>query len=144
MTVRLVYDGQHTYEFSGTGYEPIGELLHEQMPLEKDKLTMLQQCLRIGLLCNESDVYEENGEYKVEGDPTEGALIVAAMKAGLKPEEERENYPQIAIIPFESDRGYMATLHTHGKKKFVFVKGSLDGLLNICTECMIERGTAEK
>ncbi len=137
MTVRLVYDGQHTYEFSGTGYEPIGELLHEQMPLEKDKLTMLQQCLRIGLLCNESDVYEENGEYKVEGDPTEGALIVAAMKAGLKPEEERENYPQIAIIPFESDRGYMATLHTHGKKKFVFVKGSLDGLLDICTECMI-------
>ncbi|NIO20846.1 MAG: cation-transporting P-type ATPase, partial [Candidatus Aenigmarchaeota archaeon] len=81
MTVRLVYDGEHTYEFTGTGYEPRGELLHEKMPLEKDRLIMLKQCLRIGLLCNESDVYEEDGQYKVDGDPTEGALIVAAMKA---------------------------------------------------------------
>ena len=137
MTVRLVYDGEHTYEFSGTGYEPRGELLHELMPVEAEKLTMLQQCFRIGLLCNESDVYEENGEYKVDGDPTEGALIVSAMKAGLDPEEERKNHPQIAMIPFESERGYMATLHTYGKKKFIFVKGSLDGLLNICTTCMI-------
>jgi Ca2+-transporting ATPase len=144
MTVRLVYDGVHTYEFSGTGYEPKGELLHEQMPIEADRLTMLQQCFRIGLLCNESDVYEENGEYRVDGDPTEGALIVAAMKAGLKPEEERANYPQTAMIPFESDRGYMATLHTYGKKKFVFVKGSLDGLLDICTECMISEELQKK
>ncbi len=137
MTVRLVYDGEHTYEFTGSGYEPRGVLLHEKMPLEEDRLAMLKQCLRIGLLCNESDLYEENGQYKVDGDPTEGALIVAAMKAGLKPEEERENYPQTAIIPFESDRGYMATLHTYGKKKFIFVKGALDGLLDICTECMM-------
>ncbi len=137
MTVRLVYDGQHTYEFSGTGYAPQGELRHEQMPVETESLKMLQECFRIGLLCNESDVYEDNGEYRVEGDPTEGALIVSAMKAGLNPEEERKNYPQIAMIPFESERGYMATLHTVGKKKIVFVKGSLDGLLNICTKCMI-------
>ncbi len=139
MTVKLVFDGEHTYEFTGTGYEPRGELLHEMMPVEEDKLAMLRQCLRIGLLCNESDLYEEDGQYKVDGDPTEGALIVAAMKAGLKPEEEREDYPQAAIIPFESERGYMATLHKHknSNKKFVFVKGSLDGLLDICTECMI-------
>lgn len=138
MTVRLVYDGEHTYEVTGTGYEPVGELLHEKMPLEQDKLTTLRQCFRIGLLCNESDLYEENGQYKVDGDPTEGALIVSAIKSGLKPEEERENYLQMAIIPFESHRGYMATLHKHGNKKFVFVKGSLDKLLDICTECMLD------
>jgi Ca2+-transporting ATPase len=73
----------------------------------------------------------------VDGDPTEGALIVSAMKAGLKPEEEREKYSQAAIIPFESERGYMATLHKHGNKKYIFVKGSLDGLLDICTECLV-------
>jgi Ca2+-transporting ATPase len=137
MTVRLMFDGEHTYEFTGTGYEPIGELLHEKMPLKKDTLKVLQHCLRIGLLCNESDVYEEEGQYKVDGDPTEGALIVSAMKVGLKPEEERDKYPQIGIIPFESDRGYMATLHKHGNKKYIFVKGSLDGLLDICTECLV-------
>jgi Ca2+-transporting ATPase len=137
MTVRLVYDGEHTYEVTGTGYEPKGEVLHEKMPLRRDELHMLQQCFRIGLLCNEADLYEEDNQYKVDGDPTEGALIVSAMKAGLKPEEERKKYPLLATIPFESERGYMANLHKHGNKKYIFVKGSLDGLLDICTECMI-------
>jgi len=137
MTVRLLYDGEHTYELTGTGYEPKGELLHEKMPVEANELEMLRQVFRIGLLCNESDVYEKDGQYRVHGDPTEGALIVAAGKAGLNPEEERARYPQLAIIPFESERGYMATLHKHGDKKLIFVKGSLDGLLDICSECMI-------
>ncbi|MDH4232189.1 MAG: HAD-IC family P-type ATPase [Nitrospirota bacterium] len=137
MTVRLLYDGAHTYELTGTGYEPEGELLHEKMPVEAEELEMLRQVFRIGLLCNESDVYEKDGQYRVQGDPTEGALIVAALKAGLSPEEERARFPQLALIPFESERGYMATLHTHGDRKFIFVKGSLDGLLDICTECMI-------
>ncbi|UCE78959.1 MAG: HAD-IC family P-type ATPase [Nitrospiraceae bacterium] len=137
MTVRLVYDGEHTYEVTGTGYEPAGEILHEKMSLNRDKLTMLQQCFRIGLLCNESDLYEEDGQFKVDGDPTEGALIVAAVKSGLNPEEERKKYSQLATIPFESERGYMANLHKYGDKKFIFVKGSLDRLLDICTECMI-------
>lgn len=137
MTVRLVYDGAHTYELTGTGYEPKGTVLHEQIPVEAGELEMLQQVFRIGLLCNESGLYEEEGAYRVDGDPTEGALIVSAMKAGLAPDREREKFPQIAIIPFESERRYMATLHRHGPKKFVFVKGSLDRLLDICSECTI-------
>ncbi|UCG79474.1 MAG: HAD-IC family P-type ATPase [Nitrospirota bacterium] len=137
MTVRLVYDGLHTYELTGTGYRPEGKVLHEQIPVEPETLQMLQQVFRIGMLCNESDLYEENGEYHVDGDPTEGALFVSAIKAGLNPELERESYEQISIIPFESERQYMATLHKKGDRKYVFVKGSLDRLLDICTECMI-------
>jgi magnesium-transporting ATPase (P-type) len=137
MTVRLFYDGERTYEITGSGYQPKGEILLDKIPVGADKLEMLHHVFRIGLLCNESDVYEEYGQYKVEGDPTEAALIVAAMKAGLNPEEERRQYPQLAIIPFESDRGYMATLHQHNGKKVVFAKGSLERLLDICTECMV-------
>jgi Ca2+-transporting ATPase len=111
MTVRLISDGDKTYEVTGIGYEPKGEILREQMPIEKSEAKNLLQVLRIGLLCNESNIYEEEGHYEVDGDPTEGALIVSAMKAGLNQEGERESYPQIAIIPFESERGYMATLH---------------------------------
>ncbi len=138
MTVRLIYDGQHTYEVTGSGYEPKGEILHEKLPAKTNELRDLQYVLRIGLLCNESNIYRENGEYKVDGDPTEGALIVAAMKAGLNPVEERESYPEIAILPFESERGYMATLHKHADKKFIFVKGAPERVLDMCTDCLID------
>ncbi|NIQ17779.1 MAG: hypothetical protein GTN43_03135 [Candidatus Aenigmarchaeota archaeon] len=64
--------------------------MHEKIPVNKDELKGLLEILRIGVLCNESNVYEEDGQYKVDGDPTEAALIVSAIKAGLNPEEERE------------------------------------------------------
>lgn len=132
MTVKLVYDGRHTYEVEGSGYEPAGEIFFEGMPVEDADRERLAHFLRIGLLCNESDVYEEDGQYKVDGDPTEGALIVSAMKGGLRPEEEKESYRQAAIIPFESDRGYMATLHEHDGKKVLFVKGAFEKVLDMC------------
>jgi Ca2+-transporting ATPase len=137
MTVRLIYDGIHAYEVTGSGYDPRGEILYEKIPVTKKEMKDLIKVLRIGLLCNESEIYEEEGRYKVEGDPTEGALIVSAIKAGLDPEEEKKQYPQIAMIPFESERGYMATLHSHRGKKFIFVKGAPEKLLDMCNECML-------
>jgi Ca2+-transporting ATPase len=134
MTVKLIYDGKHTYEVEGSGYEPEGEILHEGMPVEAKDMKHLMHVLRIGLLCNESNVYEEEGQYKVDGDPTEGAMIVSATKAGLKTEEEKEKYQQIAIIPFESERGYMATLHRHRGKNLIFVKGAPEKVLDMCIE----------
>ncbi len=144
MTVSLIYNGEHTYEVKGTGYSPQGEILHEMMPVHGKELRDVQQVLRIGLLCNESSIYQENDFYKVDGDPTEGALIVSAIKGGLDPEAEKSHYAQLAMIPFESERGYMATLHKHGGKRYVFVKGSLDGLLDICSTCMLDEALRKK
>lgn len=138
MTVRLIYDGEHTYEVTGSGYEPKGEILHEKLPLRAQERKNLEEVLRIGLLCNESDIYEENGLYKVDGDPTEGALIVSAVKAGLDPEEERQKYPQISILPFESEHGYMATLHKCEGRNLVYVKGTPENVLDMCTDCLID------
>ena len=138
MTVKLVYDGEKIYELEGSGYDPKGEILEEGRPVKAEADHQLALLFRIGLLCNESQVYEEDGSYKVDGDPTEGALIVAAMKAGLNLDEERERFPQLFIIPFESDRGYMATLHRHGDRNLVFVKGAPEKLLDICSECRFE------
>jgi Ca2+-transporting ATPase len=135
MTVKVVHDGEHVFEVTGTGYDPSGEVLHEWLPITEQERRDLFQNLRIGMLCNESNIYEENGEHKVDGDPTEGALIVAAMKSGLRMEDERKHYPQVAMIPFESDRGYMATLHRHGGKKYIFVKGGPERVLELCTAC---------
>jgi Ca2+-transporting ATPase len=132
MTVKLVYDGAHVYEVTGSGYDPKGEIIHEGRRVEPKEFSDLERLLRIGLLCNESETYEEEGQYKIGGDPTEGALIVSAMKAGFSVEEEKEQYPQTAIIPFESERGYMATLHHHGSQRLIFVKGAPEKVLGMC------------
>lgn len=144
MTVRLIYDGFHTFEVTGTGYEPNGAIVHESMPLKSAELENVRQLCRIGLLCNESDIYEEEGVFKVKGDPTEGALIVSAIKIGLNPVQEREKYPQLKILPFESERGYMATLHQHGDRRLIFVKGAPEHVLEMCTECMLGEGFRAK
>jgi Ca2+-transporting ATPase len=138
MTVRLAYDGRAIYAITGTGYEPEGKIFEEGRQIHAEADPHLTMMFRIGLLCNESDIYFEEDHYRVDGDPTEGALIVSAMKAGLNPEEERDQYPQIAIIPFESDRGYMATIHRRGDHNLVFVKGAPEKLLDICSECRFE------
>ncbi|MEW6184861.1 MAG: HAD-IC family P-type ATPase [Thermodesulfobacteriota bacterium] len=135
MTVKEVFAGDHVYELTGEGYDPKGEILSEWLAVDSELEAELKMVFRIGLLCNESDVYEEDGVYKVDGDPTEGALIVSALKAGLDTEKERASYPQLDIIPFESDRGYMATLHEQGGKKWMFVKGAPEKLFDICSTC---------
>ena len=133
MTVKLIYDVLHIHEVRGSGYVPKGEILHEGMTLDTREEKQLEQVLRIGALCNESSVYEDEGLYKVDGDPTEGALVVSAMKGGIRVEEEKERYWQLGIIPFESERGYMATLHRCGNKKYIFVKGAPENILSMCS-----------
>lgn len=137
MTVKLIYDGKHIYEVTGSGYEPKGEMLHDGIPVEAREEKNLMHVLRIGFLCNESSVYEEDGRYKVDGDPTEGALIVSAMKAQLSVEEEKEKYQQMAIIPFESERGFMSTLHRHRGKKFIFAKGAPEKMFDMCDQSVV-------
>ena len=86
MTVKVVYDGEHVFDLTGSGYDTTGEILHEWVVAKEEERQQLFMCFRIGLLCNESSLFEEDGETKVDGDPTEGALIVSAVKAGLQPE----------------------------------------------------------
>lgn len=136
MTVKLIYDGEQIYEVEGSGYEPKGGFLHEGLHVKAGDKKYLLQVLSIGLLCNESNLYEEDGNYKVDGDPTEGALIVSAVKAGLNLEDEKEKYQQIAIIPFESERSYMATLHRRRGKKMIFVKGAPEKIIDMCAKDM--------
>ncbi len=138
MTVTRVFDGRRIFEVTGSGYDPHGEVLEAGRRIHAEADADLATVFRIGLLCNESDVYEENGHYKIDGDPTEGALIIAAMKAGLNPEVEREKYPQLFVIPFESERGYMSTLHRQGDRNIIMVKGAPERLLDICAACRFE------
>jgi len=140
MTVKHIYDGAHVYEVTGSGYDPTGEILAEWLKVKPSDQDSVRKVLRIGLLCNESKILREDGAYIVQGDPTEGALIVAAMKAGLDPEQEHRSYRQLAIIPFESERSYMATLHEHAGKKVIFIKGAPEKVISMCSACMAGDG----
>ncbi|KPJ98472.1 MAG: ATPase, partial [Desulfobacterales bacterium SG8_35] len=130
MTVKLVFDGLRTYEISGIGYEPVGSITHEGEQVDIASCPELAQTLRIGQLCNEANLYQEDGEYRIDGDPTEGALIVSAIKGGLQVEEEQLRYPQLWIVPFESERGFMATLHEIEGRKIIFVKGAPEKIIH--------------
>jgi len=130
MTVRLIFDGIRTYEVTGVGYEPSGIISHEAQQVDMTTCGELEYTLRIGMLCNEANLYQENGEYRIDGDPTEGALIVSAIKGGLQVEEEQAKYPQLGIVPFESERGFMATLHDVAGKKIIFVKGAPEKIIH--------------
>ncbi|GAB4482456.1 MAG: cation-transporting P-type ATPase [Thermodesulfovibrionales bacterium] len=139
MTVSLIHVGNSVYSVTGTGYKPEGEVFHNGVRADMDANRHLTEVLRIGLLCNESALYEEDGEWKIDGDPTEGALIVSAIKGGLKAEEERERHPRTAMIPFESERGYMATLHRHGRERILYVKGAPEKIIEMCSASLSGR-----
>ncbi|MCX8173230.1 MAG: HAD-IC family P-type ATPase [Thermoplasmata archaeon] len=134
MTVKSVYAAGKIYEVTGSGYNLDGKFLLGGREIEPGREETLLTVLRIGLLCNESNLKEENGNYSVDGDPTEGALLISAMKAGLKLEEERRKFSLLSLIPFESERGYMATLHGSHEGNIIFIKGAPEKVLGFCAK----------
>ncbi|MDD5468848.1 MAG: HAD-IC family P-type ATPase [Anaerolineales bacterium] len=112
MTVRELRLGDRSIQVSGAGYEPRGEFLiqHERLDPQADPHLLL--ALHAGLLCNNAALDEDGtGQWSVVGDPTEGALIVAAIKAGIDPQVEQEAYPRVDEVPFDSRERRMATIH---------------------------------
>jgi cation-transporting P-type ATPase F len=136
MTVTRIWAGGSSWELTGTGYDPAGEVRlpgSEEFPGKQPIPEALRACLICGLLCSDAEIREEDGTWRLQGDPTEGALVTAARKAGLSPEQERGRSPRLDTIPFESERQYMATLHERGGgPRQVFVKGSIEAVLSRC------------
>jgi len=132
MTVRRIWVPGAELEVTGTGYSPQGSLLLHGQPAALADVPGLEETLGIGLLCNESSLVEQAGLYRVSGDPTEGALIVSARKAGLDEALQARRLPLAATLPFESERGYMATLHRTATGSLLLVKGGHDRLLELC------------
>ena len=100
----------------------------------------LHQTLLTGVLANEADAYRADGRLEVTGDPTEAALLVAAMAAGIEPEETRSAYRSVAEIPFESERRYSASLRALHDRHVLFVKGAPERLAEMCTRMLPDDG----
>lgn len=136
MTVQALYAGGQNYTVSGAGYNPGGEILFNQAIATLNPA--LLECLKAGVLCNDSQLEIKNGKWEVVGDPTEGALIAAAQKAGLT--QEMLEMPRLDSIPFESQFQYMATLHRTNLNNTIYVKGSVETILDRCQQMFDAEG----
>ena len=133
MTVTNIFCGGESYEVTGNGYEPKGDLFKDGERLDSCN-NNLNEVLKAGYLCNESYLVRKDGHYEISGDPTEGALIVSSIKCGWDEHKLNKSYPRVDILPFESDRQYMGTINTDvsNNQNYIYLKGSIEVLLSIC------------
>jgi Ca2+-transporting ATPase len=141
MTVRKVVTASGSVTFEGTGYAPEGEVAREDGGVIDVTLRVeLERALAVAERANNATIRQKDGKWIVEGDPTEGALIVAARKAGLSSETLAERLPRVSEIPFSSERKLMSTIHhdtEQADRALVFAKGAPDVLLARCTRELV-------
>ena len=145
MTVKKIFTANNLYDVEGNGYAPEGQLLYEGKRLGEVLPFPLKEILLAGLLCNDSRLIQEENLWRIEGDPTEGALITVAGKAGLTPDKAKADTPRLDEIPFESERQFMATLHDtkNDDENIIYVKGAVEKILDACSnDIYIEEGRA--
>jgi cation-transporting ATPase F len=133
MTVQEIYAGGEFYEVTGAGYDPSGAIQQGGKSVVPEKHPALMACLRAGLLCNDAILIRENGGARVEGDPTEAALIVAAEKAGMLHDDTHRELSRLDAIPFESEHQFMATLHRGKEGHIIYKKGALEHVVGQCS-----------
>jgi len=137
MTVQRIYVDDEFVKVSGVGYEPEGEFSTEDTKVEPKY--ELRTLLIAATLCNDAKLEKDTASEKwaIKGDPTEGALIVVAAKAGLWKEELEQEQPRIGELPFSSETKRMTTVHiVSSKKRMAYMKGAPEIVLNKCTKVL--------
>lgn len=130
MTVTKVWSSGRTWSVDGTGYEPQGKYYENDQAIDPKNEKVLQQLLTFGMLCNHAEIEQKSGEYVLNGDPTEGAMIVAGMKAGYTRSKLLSQFEIVNEFPFDSTRKMMSVIvkDTTGRQ-FVVTKGAPDVLI---------------
>ncbi len=151
MMVRAAWAGGYRYEITGDGYRPSGEFLRDETPVSALEEPSLAQALKSAALCSNATLVQSTGSrrgqakkgtkgsYSVQGDPTEGALIVAAQKGGYRPALFAQHYHRLWEIPFESERRRMTVLvREESGDEALHVKGAPDTILDLATKILID------
>ncbi|MGG4364835.1 calcium-translocating P-type ATPase, SERCA-type [Bacillus sp. FSL K6-1366] len=130
MTVTHVWSGGKTWRVAGAGYEPKGSFTLNEKEISVNEHKPLQQMLLFGALCNNSNIEKRDGEYVLDGDPTEGALLTAARKGGFSKEFVESNYRVVEEFPFDSARKMMTVIvEDQDRKRYIITKGAPDVLM---------------
>jgi len=131
MMVVSAVTAESAYQVTGNGYAPEGEVKKDGKPAGKDPVLELMG--RVSVLCNDAQLFQQERVWKVEGDPTEGALYPFASKLSVERQAEQTMYPRIDAIPFESEHKFMATLHKAADgTQILLVKGAPEVILEHC------------
>ena len=138
MTVGEIWTPGHRYTLGGS--VPDGEYLEGDEPATIGDHPGLHETLLAGVLTNEADLYWSGDVLAATGDPTEVALLLSALTAGLEPGDVRAAYPTFAEIPFEPVQQYSASVRIRHDQHTVFVKGAPERVLGMCTEMLTDRG----
>jgi magnesium-transporting ATPase (P-type) len=134
MTVLRMLTHAHIFDITGAGYQPIGTILSNNDEVKAEDHPELELSIRAGVLCNDARLHEKEGAWLVEGDPTEGALLVLGSKAGLHHDAENAAWPRLDSIPFESEHRFMATYHQDPEEHpWIFIKGAPERIFEICS-----------
>ena len=135
MTARKVITYEGLFEIGGEGTAPEGEIRYDGQVVESEQAEGLRRVARAALMCNDAELSQnDDGQWKIEGEPTEGALVLLAGRAGLFREGEEEAYGRLDAVPFESERRYMATLHeSPDQRRVVFLKGAPERIYSMCS-----------
>ncbi len=137
MTAKVIVTADKDYTVEGTGYEPKGDILHNEKPVNLKEEKALWQLLQTIRVCNNAQVrHSDEGEWELVGAPTEGALVTLSYKAGLKDFKPE----RIDSIPFESDHKYLATLNKVDDKRMVFMTGAPERVMDMCHKQLSENG----
>ncbi len=137
MTVTKLHSAGRTIDVTGTGYQPEGEFMEDGAKINLVDDTQLTTLLRISALNNDSTIQLNNGNWVCFGDPTEGAFVVAAEKAGMPNKALKEEYKRVSEIPFDSTRKRMTTVHKTPEGKLVaYVKGASEMVLERSTKIL--------
>lgn len=138
MTVQTVATGSGIFEVSGVGYKPHGVFSLDGNDVSTEEFPLLKEIARAALLCNDASLSEVDGQWQIQGDPTEASLVTLALKAGLEHSYLQTQFPRTDAIPFESQHRFMATLHhDHGGHGFIYLKGAPERILEMCERQLI-------
>lgn len=133
MTVQMVYHAGQFYQVTGIGYAPTGDFIRDNQKINPREIPGLVKLLSGTVLCNGAQLVHDETAYKIVGDPTEGALLTLAAKAGLNRQDLEIEYPFEEEIPFDSERKQMTIIRQQGSSFTAVVKGAPDILLSNCT-----------
>ena len=138
MTVRKIFAAGQLWQVSGAGYEPRGAF--SQNGASAEPSAPLLALLRGAALASDARLVAKDGHWDIKGDPTEGALVVAAAKAGLDKTELEQRFPRIGEIPFTSETKRMTTLHETPEGPVAYAKGAAEVILDACTQWLTADG----
>ena len=141
MTVRGLAVAEEQYNVTGSGYIPEGTVVQDDTEVSLDAHAGVVQAAQAGLLCSDATVQQTNGQWTIEGDPTEGGIVVLAQKVGCDRRALLDSHPRTDTVPFESERQWMATRHDTPQGGRIYLKGAPERVLKLCTAQRMHDGS---